>query len=47
MGWVSTLLAAVPVACHVTAGSLVVGAVCLVGFTEPGDYRSAVVLGVV
>ena len=41
------LLAAVPVACHVTAGSLVAGAVCLVGFMEPWDYRSAVLLGVV
>lgn len=42
-----TALSAVPVAAHVTAGSLVAGAVCLVGFTEPGDLRSAVLLAVV
>ena len=46
MGGLGALLAAVPVAAHVTAGSLLAGAVCLVGFTEPGDYRSAVLLGV-
>ena len=46
MGGLETNLGAVPVAAHVTAGSLLAGAVCLVGFTEPADYRSAVLLGV-
>jgi len=41
-----TGLAAVPVAAHVAAGDLTAGRTCLVGFTEPTDYRSAVLLGV-
>ena len=41
-----TTLGAVPVAAHVAAGDLTAGRQCLVGFTEPTDYRSAVLLGV-
>ena len=41
-----TALGAVPVAAHVAGGDLTAGRTCLVGFTEPGDYRSAVLLGV-
>jgi hypothetical protein len=45
-GGLDTLLGAVPVAAHVGDGDLTSGRQCVVGFMEPGDYRSAVVLGV-
>jgi hypothetical protein len=47
VGGLETLLGAVPVAAHVDSADLTVGRECVVAFTEPTDYRSAVVVGVV
>ena len=47
VGGLETLLGAIPVAAHVDAADLTVGRECVVAFTEPTDYRSAVVVGVV
>jgi len=47
VGGLETSLSAVPVAAHVLDGDLTAGRECVVVYLEPGDPRSAVVLGVV